>query len=236
MFRDPTPTSALTRVAAERGDVHRQLLNTSEHSLARTLDLLAAAPPYRSPGTREVVVVLGTPVSPDGTLGENLTARVRRAAALAESWPNALLMVSGAAVQNRFVEAEAMAAGLVAGGIDPRRIVLEPHARLTLENAAYTLRLIEVHPALRGAPVVLTVVTEPFHAIRALRAFVGASALFHSPPLLRLAAAESTAPATQRDRPHGPPRRVRRPQWFDAAAWAQVEACVGQKALVWLGW
>jgi uncharacterized SAM-binding protein YcdF (DUF218 family) len=78
-------------------------------------------------------------------------------------------IVSGAASDpalERFGEARVLAEQLVAWGIDPARIIVEPKARNTRENAIYCAEIVRQ----RGAKDVL-VVTSAFHVPRALDTF-----------------------------------------------------------------
>lgn len=61
-----------------------------------------------------VILVFGVPVDFDGQIGPWPSARIDRAAQVAWDDTAADALVSGAAVQNRHVEAHAMATGLVA--------------------------------------------------------------------------------------------------------------------------
>lgn len=136
-----------------------------------------------------VILVFGVFVEFDGQIGPWLNARIDRAAECAWDDTAADVLVSGAAVQNRHVEAHAMATGLVARGIEMRRILIEPFAETTVDNVAFggfQLRATN-RPQLRK----LTVVAEPYHAMRALR-IAPCWAMMQPGPIieLRLAAAE----------------------------------------------
>lgn len=80
-----------------------------------------------------------------------------------------IVIVSGAAMDpalERWGEARVLADQLVAWGIEADRVVLEPKARNTRENAVYSAELVRQ----RGAKTVL-VVTSAFHIPRALDTF-----------------------------------------------------------------
>jgi uncharacterized SAM-binding protein YcdF (DUF218 family) len=55
------------------------------------------------------------------------------------------LIVSGAAVHNRFVEARVMAATAHAQGIPESAIFVEPQAQDTIQNACYAARIMKAH-------------------------------------------------------------------------------------------
>jgi vancomycin permeability regulator SanA len=160
--------------------------------------------------------VLGAPVNGDGTPSSSILQRTRRAAEIASAHPESLLLVTGGAVANRFSEAVSMEEQLISLGVDPRRIHLEPNARTTLDNAAYTMTLLEnvwLKAALDQAKLIpgadpklesvwrkavldeaqLTIITEPFHAPRALRLFAAARSAYDVTPTLRFAASASAA-------------------------------------------
>jgi uncharacterized SAM-binding protein YcdF (DUF218 family) len=151
---------------------------------------------------RHAVVVLGVPVLVDGSLSEGLQLRIARAATVAQQHPTAVIIVTGGAVANIHGEAEAMARELVRLGIEEDRIWVESNARTTLDNAAFTTCLLERmwppfqpgnrgqhqqndpqrdsddNPSLTLDPTIhLTIVSEPYHAIRSLRHFAAALTL-----------------------------------------------------------
>ena len=108
------------------------------------------------------MLVLGYASRADGTPSAIQRARVAGGAAHLGANGCDRLVLSGGAVANEFVEAEAMAR--VAGelGVPKERIALEPRAASTWENVAYSLPLLADRDA-------ILVVSEPFHARRAVR-------------------------------------------------------------------
>jgi uncharacterized SAM-binding protein YcdF (DUF218 family) len=139
---------------------------------------------------------------------------------------HAVLVVTGAGVANMFAEAEVMRRGLIAAGVDARRIVLEPRARTTVDNAAQVAQLLDLGVRPLGfRPSRVTLVVEPFHAVRSLRLF---SALWFAdahPPELRLAVARSVKPRTSGSlRPF-----LRRPH-------PELERCIEEKRKMMLSW
>lgn len=110
--------------------------------LALLLPALAARrfppAPAAAPGARfDAIVVLGFPARADGGPSTILAERVDAAARLWKAGAAPRVLVSGGAVYNEHVEAEAMAARAREQGVAPGAIVLEPLARNTRENARY---------------------------------------------------------------------------------------------------
>ncbi len=82
----------------------------------------------------DVIVVLGCPTQPEGSASSCQRSRVGTALRFAEAGLGDTFITTGGAVANEFVEAEAMRDLLVAEGIDPSKIIVEPNARHTNEN------------------------------------------------------------------------------------------------------
>lgn len=105
---------------------------------------------YRSLSPAElpvaVALVPGCPSNPDGTLSICQWRRVLWAHHLYASGVVTRLVTSGNAVQTPHVEAEAMAAGLVALGVPAAAILQERRALHTDENVAYTLAMVVEAP------------------------------------------------------------------------------------------
>ena len=110
----------------------------------------------------DAIVVLGAPLH-RGRLSRIGHERVAGALALWHLGGAPLVCTTGRG------EAEAMAAALHAGGVPQAAIVVEPTARTTFENAQATAALL----APRGVREVW-LVTQPFHARRAMRLFTRA--------------------------------------------------------------
>ncbi len=106
-----------------------------------------ATGPIGKPDDPELVVVLG---------GGNL-ARATVALQLAERFPDPPVVVTG--------DGGYQQAALRRGGLDPARIVVEPNATSTLENARLTA------PWIGKAEGQIVLVTNDFHAPRALAVF-----------------------------------------------------------------
>ena len=98
------------------------------------------------------IVVLGSRVT-DGQPGALLVSRLDKALQVAQRMPDATVIVSGDG------EAEVMARYLIEHGLDPNRVVEEPHATSTNEN-------LENCHGLAEDAVVYHVVTNEFHGLR----------------------------------------------------------------------
>jgi len=89
---------------------------------------------------REIIVVLGGGMLPDGIPAPATLARGKAAADLARAHPNAAIVCSGShgvGRKPRRSEAASMADLIVAEGIERRRIFLEDQSRDTIGNAVF---------------------------------------------------------------------------------------------------
>lgn len=96
--------------------------------------LLLLSLPLRAAETPRIAVVPGCPVEEDGSLSTCLSRRIVWGSMLYEQGEVEGFITSGSAVYTPYVEAEALAAGLVALGVPEDRIWLDPHALHTDEN------------------------------------------------------------------------------------------------------
>ncbi|MGW4741082.1 YdcF family protein [Nocardia xishanensis] len=122
---------------------------------------------FRGPDT--AIVVLGYGLLPDGGMRPELLARLHAGFAQALLAPASPVIVTGGNPRNGVTEAQAMARWLIAHGIPAERIVVEPDAASTAQNAAHSARIMRDIGA-RDA----VVVTSADHIDRALRDFLGA--------------------------------------------------------------
>ena len=95
-----------------------------------------------TPTTRfDAVIIPGCPSEEDGSLSACQMSRAAWAAILWQRGVAGAFITSGAAVHSRYVEADAIAAGMVALGVPADRIWLEPNALHTDENMYFSLRI-----------------------------------------------------------------------------------------------
>lgn len=110
---------------------------------------------------QHAIVVFGCAARADGTPTPGLLRRLQHALTQAQRDPQAVVIVSGGAVHNPMPEARAMANWLVANGLSRERIVEEPSARLTIENAELVVPLLRQLGVRR-----VTLTTERYHLVR----------------------------------------------------------------------
>jgi uncharacterized SAM-binding protein YcdF (DUF218 family) len=110
----------------------------------------------------DTLIVLGYPATPDGKPEPEMRERVLEAVREFKAGVAPRIIVSGAAAHNRFVEADVMAHLAAANGVPVFAIVEERQARNTIENAAYSVRIMQTH-GWRSAEVI----SSPAHVPRA---------------------------------------------------------------------
>ncbi|MGV9679917.1 YdcF family protein [Nocardia sp. NPDC003482] len=120
-------------------------------------------------GPETAIVVLGYGLRPDGTMRDELIARLQAGYVQALLSPRSPIIVTGGNPRAGITEADAMAGWLIARGIAPDRIHLDPAATDTLENAANSADLMRT---LGAADAVL--VTSADHMSRAASNFTDA--------------------------------------------------------------
>ncbi|WP_239162421.1 SanA/YdcF family protein [Paractinoplanes rishiriensis] len=108
----------------------------------------------------DVVIVLGTEVRPDGTPGDRLTGRLETAAALVQAGKARVVLLSGDGGGASGDEPAAMARHLTGLGVDPRRIVADPHGLDTYDSCRRARDVYGLDRAL--------VVTQAYHLSRAV--------------------------------------------------------------------
>jgi hypothetical protein len=105
----------------------------------------------------DVIILLGCPSNTDGTPSGSQIARIDIGLALRDAGLGDTFIVTGAAVHNQWVEADALAAQLLARGVPAERIVVENRAQHTDENIYYSSRIMEA----RGWESALVVSDDP---------------------------------------------------------------------------
>lgn len=137
-------------------------------SAQRCLELRAST--AVRPPQYHAVVVLGVPTPDTGPIATSLQNRIDKAFTILTQDVNAVVIATGAAVKSNVVEADVIAWALMQRGIDWGRIETDRLALTTPENSKNVLRML-CHK-LRGAPCTISLVTEPYQAVRAMRSFV----------------------------------------------------------------
>jgi len=95
-----------------------------------------------TPGVRyDAVIIPGCPSEEDGSLSLCQMSRAAWAAILWQRGVTGAFITSGGAVHSRYVEADAIAAGMAALGVPADRIFIEPDALHTDENMYFSLRI-----------------------------------------------------------------------------------------------
>jgi uncharacterized SAM-binding protein YcdF (DUF218 family) len=109
--------------------------------VARTL-----APASNTSLTRfDAIIVLGTPADADGNPTPEELSRVTEAVHEYMRGVAPRLILSGGAAHNRFIEARVMARVAEAQGIPASAILIEPRAMDTIQNACYSVRIMQEH-------------------------------------------------------------------------------------------
>jgi uncharacterized SAM-binding protein YcdF (DUF218 family) len=101
----------------------------------------------------DAIIVLGSPADEDGNPTPTQLSRVTEAVHEYERGLAPRLIFTGGAAHNLFVEARVMAKTAHAQGIPESAIFVEPEARDTIQNACYSVRLMNAH-SWRSAEVV----------------------------------------------------------------------------------
>ena len=91
----------------------------------------------------DTLIVLGGPADADGNPTPTQLARVTEAVHEYELGRSSHLILSGAAVTNRYVEAQVMARTAEAQGVPPSAVIVEPNARNTIQNLCYATRVMK---------------------------------------------------------------------------------------------
>ena len=101
----------------------------------------------------DAIIVLGCGADADGNPSPTQLARVTEAVHEYERGVAPRLIFTGGAAHNRFVEARVMEKTAHAQGIPESAILVEPEAKDTIQNACYTMRIMNAH-GWRSAEVV----------------------------------------------------------------------------------
>jgi uncharacterized SAM-binding protein YcdF (DUF218 family) len=102
----------------------------------------AAAPtPASKDFTKPAIVILGYGLNPDGSMKTVLRRRVLTGLAVAQFFPQSPIIVTGGNPKAGITEAEQMRRMLVSLGFPGRRIIVEPRANSTVQNAKFSVPL-----------------------------------------------------------------------------------------------
>ena len=111
---------------------------------------------------RDVIIVLGYPAKKDGSVTPILRERINKAAKLYHEGIAKVIICTGAAVANSYVEADVMAQALIELGVPDRSIIREEVAKGTYENIVNSNRLMQG----RGLKTAV-IVSSPWHLRKA---------------------------------------------------------------------
>lgn len=104
------------------------------------------APQGNTEATRfDAIIVLGSPADGDGNPTPTQLSRVTEAVHEYERGVAPRLILTGGAAHNHFVEAKVMAKVAEAQGIPSSAIFIEPDAKDTIQNACYSVRIMQQH-------------------------------------------------------------------------------------------
>jgi uncharacterized SAM-binding protein YcdF (DUF218 family) len=93
----------------------------------------------------DAIIVLGSPADGDGNPTPEQLARVTEGVNEYKRGTAPRLILTGGAARNHFVEARVMARTAEAQGIPASAIFVEPQAMDTIQNACYSVRIMQVH-------------------------------------------------------------------------------------------
>lgn len=110
----------------------------------------------------DVVLVLGNPAKSDGSIGPIARSRVLEAIRQYRAGVAPRLLMTGGAVQNRFVEAQVMMQFARSQGVPASAVFAEGKARNTVQNAYYSYQIMQAHDWTSAL-----VVSSPTHLRRA---------------------------------------------------------------------
>ncbi|MGB8404916.1 MAG: YdcF family protein [Mycobacterium sp.] len=131
----------------------------------------AAPPPAAKDFSRPAIVILGYGLQPNGLMRPILRRRVLTGLAVAQRYPQSPIIVTGGNPQNGRTEADAMRNMLVLLGFPASRIIMEPRANSTVQNAQFSVPL-----AKQAGASGIILVTSSTHQDRADGNFVDAGA------------------------------------------------------------
>ena len=122
-----------------------------------------------------VFIVLGYALSDEGEIQEPLEERLKVAEKAAKTYPDSKIIVTGGVPKQGITEAEVMFDWLVENGIDEERIIKENMATDTIENALFSMDIVD-----REELEDVTLITSATHMRRALTLFYEANQMINN--------------------------------------------------------
>jgi uncharacterized SAM-binding protein YcdF (DUF218 family) len=110
----------------------------------------------------DVILVLGNPAQRDGSIAPLAESRVLEGIRQYRAGVAPRLLMTGGAVQNRFVEAQVMLQFARSQGVPASALLAEGESRNTIQNAYYSYKIMQAHDWTSAL-----VVTSPTHVRRA---------------------------------------------------------------------
>ncbi len=93
----------------------------------------------------DAMILIGYPATSDGNPSPRELASIAEAVREYERGAAPRLIFTGAAVKNRFVEAQVMAQAAEAQGVPPEAVLTETQSRNTIQHACYAVRAMQEH-------------------------------------------------------------------------------------------
>ncbi|MBU3216052.1 YdcF family protein [Clostridium estertheticum] len=118
--------------------------------------------PYNNGQKKDVIIVLGYPAKKDGSVSPILRERINKAAKLYHEGIAEVIICTGAAVANNYIEADVIAQTLIELGVPNCSIIREKLAKGTYENLVNSKKIMKDR-GLRTA----VIVSSPWHLRKA---------------------------------------------------------------------
>ena len=176
--RDDQALQALAAADSQLSDQWTRILELWETPVT-----VNEALPEDLPGDDSLcLVALGFQLNPDGTMREELIARLQVLLAASRQYPRAVIVCTGggtAANDPTATEAGRMAEWLLAQGVDPSRVYVEDKSITTAQNAIFTFDMLE---ALCPQVCQIAIISSDYHIATGALLF-GAEAILRDAPI-----------------------------------------------------
>ncbi|GAA0476972.1 ElyC/SanA/YdcF family protein [Alkalibacterium indicireducens] len=159
----------LAEMDEERADDYQALMDSIEEIKDTEFNTEA---PDTLPEENHTFITLGYALSDEGEMEETLIERLNVTLEAAEAYPNSHLIVTGGVPKAGNTEAELMVEWLIDNGIDEERISRDPLATDTVENALFSMDIVQ-----NEGFEDITLITSASHMRRALVTFNEANRL-----------------------------------------------------------